>query len=141
MRARLDTAGTAGASRGYGRVEPFSRWLTGTQAVLAVKDRRAVIAFRGSESTLDWIVDVLCILVGLPPRHLGFAVAWWSARGRLMALPERHRDSFDVVELCGHPGWRRRQGRRHSNWPPPIRSTRSSRSARLARSGGGVPRA
>ena len=87
---------------GYRASEPLSRWLTGTQAVLAVKDRRAVIAFRGSESTLDWIVDSLFLPVCLPPRHLGFMIAWWSTRGEISRFLERHRVDFDAIELCGH---------------------------------------
>ncbi len=87
---------------GYNDVEPVSRWLTGTQVFFAIKDRRAVIAFRGSESTLDWIVDFLFLPVALPPRHLGFMMAWWSVRGRVTHFLERHRADFDALELCGH---------------------------------------
>jgi hypothetical protein len=61
-----------------------------------------VIAFRGSESTLDWIVDFLFLPVGFQPRHLGFRLAWWSARGQVTGFLARHRGDVDGVEVCGH---------------------------------------
>jgi hypothetical protein len=89
-------------ARGFAEVRPLSQWLTGTQGVLALKDRRAVIAFRGSESTLDWVLDCLLVPWGRPPRHLGFLCAWWSVRARARAYLEEHRGHFDIIELCGH---------------------------------------
>lgn len=90
------------APHGYRHAEALSRWMTGTQAVLAIKERRAVIAFRGSESTLDFLVDFLFLLACCPPRHLGFALAWWSVRAQVRTFLDRHRDEFDGVEVCGH---------------------------------------
>lgn len=87
---------------GYRHIEPLSRWMTGTQAVLAIRERRAVVAFRGSESSLDFLVDALCLVTWGPPRHLGFTLAWWSVRADVCRFLDRHRDEFDGVEMCGH---------------------------------------
>lgn len=89
-------------AEGFSQVTPVSRWWTGTQAVMGLKNRRAVLAFRGSQSTLDWLLDFFMLPGGSPPRHLGFQCAWWSIRKQVREFLDQHRGEYDAVELCGH---------------------------------------
>jgi pimeloyl-ACP methyl ester carboxylesterase len=85
---------------GYSHVRSFSKFYTGTQVLCGVKNGKAYVAFRGSESILDWMVDFLCIPFFLPARHLGFSLAWRSVhknvRGWLNEV------AAEKVVLCGH---------------------------------------
>lgn len=86
----------------FTHVEKIQMRLTGTQAIVCVKDKTAYISFRGSASLLDWIYDFLFVPFYWPLRHLGFGTAWLSVRGAirdwLAALPP----DVDSVTLCGH---------------------------------------
>jgi hypothetical protein len=88
---------------GYGQVFPINRWLPlGAQAICAVKDRTAYLAFRGSSSWLDWYVNLLMVPIPWPMRHFGFAMGWWSLRGAVLAWLNRHREHYNKVALTGH---------------------------------------
>jgi pimeloyl-ACP methyl ester carboxylesterase len=90
------------AEWGYKPIEAISCFRTGTQITLAQKDRAVVIAFRGSESALDWLVDALCLPWGRPRRHLGFYLAWRSVHALVKEHLDVHRSEYDMVKLCGH---------------------------------------
>ncbi len=87
---------------GYEKIQFISRWQSGTQLLLACKKRSVFLFFRGSESTLDWIIDLLCIFVSKPKRHLGFFLAWKSVREAIRSYLETYKGEYDQVRIGGH---------------------------------------
>jgi len=80
-----------------------NRWFPfGAQAICLIQGGTAFIAFRGSESWLDWYVNLLMLPVPRPMRHLGFTLGWLSCRCKILDWLSQHRDEFDAVVLTGH---------------------------------------
>jgi hypothetical protein len=84
----------------------YEGWSTAMYAGVDAETRTAYIAFRGTDQTLDFLMDVFCLtwfqrrhrLVG----HAGFLITWNLARKRLLPWLQEHRGRFDHVVVTGH---------------------------------------
>lgn len=74
----------------------------GTQVLCCIKDRRAYIAIRGTNSFFDVIIDLLLIPFYVPLRHFGFGFSWRKVRGEIGNWLDQHQQHFDSVSLYGH---------------------------------------
>ncbi len=88
-------------AQGFSQVTAFEHGFT--QAIGYVKDGRRCVVFRGTQEKLDWVMDLLCIYWGSPPRHLGFQVGWAIVRAEVLQwLNLVAPAASDGVVLAGH---------------------------------------
>ncbi|WP_293679131.1 lipase family protein [uncultured Phenylobacterium sp.] len=73
-----------------------------TQAFGWEQDGHLCIAFRGTEPKVrDWGADLLAVLQGEPPTHLGFSLAWRRVREDVVAWILSQPESLPLV-VTGH---------------------------------------
>jgi len=80
---------------------PISSWV-GTQGFCCLRDRKACLVFRGTDSLLDGIVDLLFSPWYRPATHFGFGRSWRSVREDVRQWLADHKGSFDSIALYGH---------------------------------------
>ena len=86
---------------GFSSVEPLSSWM-GTQGLCCLRGRQACLAFRGTDSLLDVVIDALAFPWYRPRVHFGFGRSWRSIRKKVRGWLENHEGTFDSVTLYGH---------------------------------------
>lgn len=89
------------ADHGYSNFLPLSSWI-GTQGLCCLRDRKACLVFRGTDSLLDTFVDLLFIPWYRPTLHFGFGRSWRSVRTEVRQWLAIHGGKFDSIGLYGH---------------------------------------
>jgi len=80
---------------------PLSSWI-GTQGFCCIRDKKACLVFRGTDSLLDMIVDLSLIPFYRPTSHFGFSFSWRRVRKEVYQWLKDQKETFDSVALYGH---------------------------------------
>lgn len=84
---------------------PLNSWV-GTQGLCCVRDQKAYIAFRGTDSWPDILrdatVDLLFIPWYRPIVHFGFGHSWRSVRKEVQNWLNENKDKFSSIAIFGH---------------------------------------
>jgi pimeloyl-ACP methyl ester carboxylesterase len=89
------------ADHGFSNFLPLDSWM-GTQGLCCIRQRQACLAFRGTDSLLDGLIDLLFIPWYRPTIHFGFGRSWRSVRKEVRKWLELHKSEFDTIALYGH---------------------------------------
>jgi Lipase (class 3) len=76
------------------------------QGVCFIRGKQGWIVFRGSDESVDWLLNLCFLPIPWPMQHLGFALAWLRVRGQVKEwmdkVVEKQLQGFEGFTLAGH---------------------------------------
>jgi len=98
----LDHVQTTFGTAGYSDVERFECRRFGVQAIGCRQGDVAHLVIRGSDETVDWLLDIYAVPSFRPLHHRGFGLCWRRIEAPVRAWLDRLAADVTALRLTGH---------------------------------------